>query len=207
MPRTVDYWFTLVSPWAFLGHQAFLDLAQAHGAAVRFKPVELSEVFPHTGGLPLPKRHPARQRYRLIELQRWREKRGLSFKLHPRHWPFDGKLADGIVVAAVLDGLNPEPFMRLGYKSVWEDERNLADPAILIELADAAGLPGKALLARAATAEVADAYEQNRQDAIESGVFGSPGFVLNGEPFWGQDRIDMLADALRTKRAPYRSDV
>ena len=77
MPRTIDYWFSLVSPWAFLGHQAFLDLAKQHGVTVTFKPVELSEVFPHTGGLPLPKRHPARQRYRILELQRWREARGI----------------------------------------------------------------------------------------------------------------------------------
>jgi 2-hydroxychromene-2-carboxylate isomerase len=143
----------------------------------------------------------------LIELQRWREKRGLDFKLKPRNWPFDPKLSDGMVVAAVAAGLNPEPFIRLGTKSVWESERDLADPATLIELADSAGLPGKTLLARAGTAEIGQAYERNRHDAIAAGVFGSPGFVLNDEPFWGQDRIDLLADALRTGRAPYRTEV
>ena len=71
MSRSIDYWFTLASPWAFLGHQAFGDLARAHGVTVHYKPVQLGEVFPQTGGLPLPKRHPVRQRYRMVELQRW----------------------------------------------------------------------------------------------------------------------------------------
>jgi 2-hydroxychromene-2-carboxylate isomerase len=205
--KHIDYFFSFPSPWAYIGHAAFEEVARTHGCSVSYKPVLLGELFAETGGLPLAKRHPARQRYRLLELQRWREKRGLSFSLHPKHWPFDPKLADGMVVAAVEADLNPEPFMRVGFKSIWEAERDLADVATLISLADSVGLPGKQLLDRAQTAEIAAAYEQNRQDAITAGVFGSPGFVLNDEAFWGQDRIDLLADALRTGRPPYRSDV
>jgi len=207
MQPHIDYYFSFQSPWAYIGHAAFEDVARTYRCMVNYKPVLLVDLFADTGGLPLAKRHPARQRYRLLELQRWREKRALSFNLHPQYWPFDPKLADGIAVAAVRSKLNPEPFMRLGFRSIWEDERNLGDQSTLIELADASGLPGKTLLEKAATPDVAQAYEQNRQDAIAAGVFGSPGFVLNGEAFWGQDRIDMLADALRSGRAPYRSDV
>src|SRR4026209_2526044 len=98
MPRTIDYWFSLVSPWAFLGHQAFLDIAKQHGLTVRFKPVELSEVFPPPGGLPLPKRHPARQRYRILELQRWREARGVALKIHPKHWPLPVATANRSII-------------------------------------------------------------------------------------------------------------
>jgi 2-hydroxychromene-2-carboxylate isomerase len=207
MPTHIDYYFSFPSPWAYIGHVAFEDVARAHGCTINYKPVMLGELFAETGGLPLAKRHPARQRYRLLELQRWREKRGLSFSLHPKHWPFDPKLSDGMVLAAIEAGLNPEPFMRLGFKSVWEKELNLADAATLVGLADSVGLPGKQLLERAGTPEIAAAYEQNRQDAIAADVFGSPGFVLNGEAFWGQDRIDLLADALKSGRSPYRSDV
>jgi 2-hydroxychromene-2-carboxylate isomerase len=71
-----------------------MAIAGEHGLAVNHKPVFLGRVFAETGGLPLPQRHPARQRYRLVELQRWRDKRGLSFRLQPRHWPFDVNLAD-----------------------------------------------------------------------------------------------------------------
>ena len=207
MPRNIDYYFSFPSPWAYIGHAVFHDVAKANHCTITYKPVPLGELFAQTGGLPLTKRHPARQRYRLLELQRWREKRGLEFSLHPKHWPFDARLSDGMVLAAIEAGLNPEPFIRLGFQSVWETERNLGDPSTLAELADTVGLPGRKLLDRAASPEIADAYERNRQDAIATGVFGSPGFVLNGEAFWGQDRIDLLADALKSGRAPYRSDV
>jgi len=55
-------------------------------------------VFPHTGGLPLPKRHPSRQRYRILELQRWREARGVALKIHPKHWPFPATTANRTIV-------------------------------------------------------------------------------------------------------------
>src|SRR2546423_10883526 len=95
MPKHIDYYFSFPSPWAYIGHAAFEDVARANGCTVNYKPVMLGELFAETGGLPLAKRHPARQRYRLLELQRWREKRGLAFSLHPKHWPFDPKLSAG----------------------------------------------------------------------------------------------------------------
>jgi 2-hydroxychromene-2-carboxylate isomerase len=98
MARRIDYFFSAVSPWAYIGHAAFHDLVQEQGCAVTYKPVFLGELFAETGGLPLTKRHPARQRYRIMELQRWREKRGLSFHLQPKYWPFDTRLADGVIV-------------------------------------------------------------------------------------------------------------
>jgi 2-hydroxychromene-2-carboxylate isomerase len=207
MSPRIDYYFSFPSPWAYIGHAAFEDVAKMHGCTVNYKPVQLGDLFAETGGLPLTKRHPVRQRYRLIELQRWREKRGLSFSLHPKHWPFDPKRSDGMALAALAAGHNVEPFMRLGFKAIWEKDLNLDDPATLIELADACGLPGKQLFNRAGSPEIAEAYERSRQDAIAVGVFGSPGFVLNGEPFWGQDRIELLADALKSGRAAYHSDV
>ncbi len=207
MSPQIDYYFSFPSPWAYIGHAAFQDVAGSFGCTITYKPVMLGDLFAETGGLPLAKRHPVRQRYRMIELQRWRAKRGLSFSLHPKHWPFDPKRSDGMALAAIEAGHNVEPFMHLAFKSVWERELNLDDPGTLIELADSCGLPGKRLLDRAGSAEIAEVYERNRQDAIAVGVFGSPGFVLNGEPFWGQDRIELLADALKSGRAPYRSDV
>jgi 2-hydroxychromene-2-carboxylate isomerase len=76
MARSIDYYFSLVSPWAYIGHVTFMDVTQSRGLTVNFKPISLASVFPETGGLPLAKRAPARQRYRILELQRWREKRG-----------------------------------------------------------------------------------------------------------------------------------
>ena len=102
MSRRIDYYFSLVSPWAYIGQRHFVGIARRHGAGVVYKPVLLTEVFSQTGGLPLAKRHPARQAYRMVELQRWREKRKLAFHLcagplavRRRSWQSRGRRARG----------------------------------------------------------------------------------------------------------------
>jgi 2-hydroxychromene-2-carboxylate isomerase len=174
---------------------------------INYRPVVLVDLFSETGGLPLAKRHPARQRYRFMEMQRWREKRGLNFHIQPQHWPFNVRLADGAVIAAMAAGHNPEPFLRRAFIGVWEQQLDLADPATVTRLADEAGLPGATIVAQATSGEVGAIYDQNRQDAITAGVFGSPAWVLDGEVFWGQDRIELLADALKSGRKAYTSEV
>jgi 2-hydroxychromene-2-carboxylate isomerase len=207
MPRQVDYYFSLQSPWAYIGHKLFREIVGTYGLAVNHKPVVLVDLFSETGGLPLLKRHPVRQRYRMVELQRWRDKRGLQFHLQPANWPFNARLADGLVIAAIEAGHDPDPLMRRAYAAVWEDQLNLTDSAILARLADECGLPGQQLVERSGSEEVSAVYEQNRQDALAADVFGSPVYVLDGEVFWGQDRIELLADALKSGRAPYRSQL
>jgi 2-hydroxychromene-2-carboxylate isomerase len=205
MPRQIDYYFSLTSPWAYIGHGLFRDVVSAYNCKVNHKPVVLVELFSETGGLPLVKRHPVRQRYRMLELQRWRDKRGLNFHLRPAHSPFNGRLADGVVIATIEAGHDPDPFLRRAFSGVFEQQLDLADPAILVKLADDSGLPGRQLIERAASDDISAAYEQNRQDALAADVFGSPVYVLDGEVFWGQDRIELLADALKSGRPPYRS--
>jgi 2-hydroxychromene-2-carboxylate isomerase len=205
MTRQVDYYFSLQSPWAYIGHTPFRNLVSTYDLKVNYRPVQLVDLFAESGGLPLAKRHPARQRYRMVELQRWRDKRGLNFHLEPMNWPFNARLADGLVIAALEAGLDPEPFLQRAYPAVWEDQLSLADSQTLVKLADAADLPGEQLLARSATDAISATYEQNRQAALDAGVFGSPGYVLDGEVFWGQDRIELLEDALKSGRKPYRS--
>ena len=207
MPRQVDDYFSFSSPWAYIGHKAFRDVVAAHDLKVNHKPVVLVDLFSETGGLPLIKRHPVRQRYRMVELQRWRDKRGLNFHFQPKYIPLNARLADGVVIAAIEAELDPDPFLRRAFPAVWEEELNLADPAVIAKLADEAGLPGKKLVERSGSDEISAAYEQNRQDAITADVFGSPVYVLEGEVFWGQDRIELLADALKSGRKAYSSKV
>ena len=207
MSRQIDYYFSLQSPWAYIGHRLFREIAASHGIAVNLKPVMLLDLFAETGGLPLAKRHPARQRYRIVELKRWRDKRGLDFHLQPQNWPFNARLADGIAIAALQAGLDPEPYLQRAFPAIWEQQQNLADAAVIAGLADAAGLPGRDLVAQAATDAVGAVYEQNRQDAIAADVFGSPAYVLDGEIFWGQDRLELLADALKSGRSAYTCEI
>jgi 2-hydroxychromene-2-carboxylate isomerase len=207
MPRQVDYYFSFLSPWAYVGHRAFRDLVSTYDLKVNHKPVVLVDLFSETGGLPLMKRHPVRQRYRMVELQRWRDRRGLKFHLQPANWPFNARLADGVAIAAIEAGLDPDRYLARGFAAVWEDQLSLADPATVAKLADESGLPGKQLVERSEQEATGAAYEQNRQDALANDVFGSPAYVLDGEVFWGQDRIDLLEDALKSGRAPYSSHV
>ncbi len=206
MPRTIDYYFSAVSPWAYIGHAPFMEIAGRHGLAVNYKPVSLGSVFAQTGGLPLPQRAPARQRYRLVELQRWRDRRGLAFKIHPKHWPFDAKLADRFVIAIQAAHQDPDPFLRRAFRAVWEEERNLADTEVIAALAQEAGFDAAPLLdlAQGSTAEAI--YALNLENAVAADVFGSPAYVLEGEVFWGQDRLDLLDDALTSGRPVYSAD-
>jgi 2-hydroxychromene-2-carboxylate isomerase len=194
------------SPWAYIGHVPFMEIARRHDLKVTYKPSSLSDVFAETGGLPVTKRHPARLRYRIVELQRWREKRGLSFNLHPKFFPFAAEAADRFVVAVAAAEHDPDPFLRHAFAALWEGEQNLADDATLIAIADAVQLPGAELLVEAKRDEIEAEYERNTRDAIEIEVIGSPSYVLDGEVFWGQDRLDLLEDALQSARKAFRSD-
>src|SRR3712207_5740963 len=149
MSRSIDYYLSIASPWAYIGHKPFMDIARRHGLSVNYKPVFLGRVFAETGGLPLNQRHPARQRYRLVDLQRWREKRSLAFNLKPKHWPFDATLADRFVVAIVMAGRDPDPFLRRAFPAIWEEDRNLGDPLVIAELAERVGLDSSSLMTAA----------------------------------------------------------
>ena len=206
MHRSIDYYFSLVSPWAYIGHATFMNLTQRHSLDVNFSRCRF-QVFAETGGLPLNKRALARQRYRIVELQRWREKRGVQLNVHPKFWPFNVETADHLTVAIVESSASPDQFLRKAFPGVRVDERNLADEQTLMVLADDVGLPAQKLLADARSENVKKRYQQNIQEALEIDAFGSPCYVLDGEVFWGQDRIELLDDALTFGRKAYRNDI
>ena len=202
--KTIAYHFTLLSPWAYLGHDAFLEIAARHGCAIDFRPVALGTVFAQTGGVPLAQRHPARQAYRMIELQRWRDRRGLALQLRPAFFPCDIALADRAVLALAAAGRAPGAYVRAALAAVWAQDRNCADPAVLAALLRECG-EDEALLQIAASEATKARYARLTEEAIAMGVVGSPCYVLDGEPFWGQDRLDLLEDALESGRAGYRA--
>lgn len=202
---TIDYYFSLISPWAYLGHDLFLAIAEKHGAKVRFRPVNLGNVFAETGGMPLGKRHPARQSYRWMELQRWREKRGIPLTLRPAHFPTDPTLADCTAIVLEQAGGKVGEFAHRAFQACWEYDRDIADEHVLAGILDDLGERKGDLLAAARSDDIKAVYEANATTAIAGGVIGSPTYVLNGEVFWGQDRLDLLDDALTSGRAPYRA--
>lgn len=207
MSREVDYYFSLSSPWSYLGHGEFCDVVRKHGLTVRYKPVKLSELFAQTGGLPLAKRHPARQNYRMLDLQRWREKRQVPMQMHPKFWPFDATLADCTIVALAMAGSPVERVLPRAFAGVFEENKDLCDERVLGALLTEAGVDAAETLQQAKSAATVSIYADNGHTAIGSGVFGAPSYVLDGEVFWGQDRIGFLDSALVSGRKAFRADV
>ncbi len=205
MTPRIEYFFSCVSPFVYLGHDLFTDIAARYGAEVTYKPTNFMQVFPETGGLPLPKRAPARIAYRTVELKRWREKRELPLNLQPAHFPADPTLADCSVIALAEAGSDPAPFIARACRAVWAYDRDIADRHVVEGLLADCGHDAHAILAAATSEPVRATNEGNVREAIDRSIFGAPTYVLNGELFWGQDRLDLLEDALKSGRAPILS--
>jgi 2-hydroxychromene-2-carboxylate isomerase len=194
MPHTVEYYFAPQSPWAYLGHQRLRDVAQAAGATVRVRPVDLGgKVFPISGGLPLGQRAPQRQAYRLVELKRFSEHLEAPLNLQPRYFPVGGDDASRLIIAVdLMQGARAaQDITGAILAAVWAQERNIADPAVLAELLHEQGLSQQAM-DKSNSQAVQECYERYTQEAIAAGVFGAPSYVVDGEIFWGQDRLDFL---------------
>lgn len=194
MALTIDYYFAPNSPWTYLGHERFAQIAAAAGAGINVLPVDLGgKVFPVSGGLPLAKRAPQRQAYRLLELKRFSEFLCQPIVLQPKFFPVNADDAAKLIIAVDMhDG--SEAAMRIAgriLRGVWVDERNIADARDLAKMLEAEGLPSQRLDDSMSQA-VHQRYEQDSQRAIAAGVFGAPSYVVEGEIFWGQDRLDFL---------------
>ena len=197
MRHAVDYYFAPNSPWTYIGHARFARMAEEAGVSVRVLPMDLGKIFPISGGLPLPKRAPQRQAYRLLELKRFGEALGLPLVLQPRFFPVAADLAARLIVATDMDHGTAAAMRLTGAvgAAVWTQERDIANADTLSAVLTECGLDA-ALLARPQTPEILAQYEQNTQAAIDAGVFGAPSYVVDGELFWGQDRLDFVARRL-----------
>ncbi len=193
MLPTIDYYFTPQSPWTYLGHARFTQMANAAQATVRILPVDFGQIFPASGGLPLGKRAPQRQAYRLVELARFRDALGLPMNIQPKFFPVAGDDAARLITAVdLLDGTPAA--MRLSaavFAAVWENELDIASADTLAALLAQCGL-GADRLEHSRSAQVQQAYQANTEAALAAGVFGAPSYVVAGEIFWGQDRLDFL---------------
>lgn len=199
MSKTVTYYLAPQSPYTYLGHARLVDIARAAGAHIDIKPFDLGRVFGASGGLPLAKRAPQRQAYRLIELQRWADFLQLPMKIQPTYFPVPGDPAARLIIAA-RTSLGGEAAVTLAgaiQRALWADDKNIGDDAVLAQIATACGFDGAMLMKSSQTAGVQAEYEKNTDDALAANVFGSPWYVVDGDGFWGQDRLDFVERALK----------
>jgi 2-hydroxychromene-2-carboxylate isomerase len=199
MPRTIDYYFWMNSDWAYLGADRLEQLAARQGASIRYMPVDLPAVYARTGGVILPKRAPERQAYRVAELKRWCKRLGIHVNATPRFMCPDAGLASRVVIAADSMGVRVAALYKAILAAEWCDEQDISDATTLRAILLLQGLDADTLLRLAETSAVQTAYMRNTDAAVAAGVFGSPSYVLDGELFWGQDRLDFLEEALQSE--------
>ena len=193
----IQYWLSTASPWAWLGSARFIELVKATGAQVQVLPVDLGAVFAATGGTPFPQRSAARQTYRQLELARWSQRVGVPVTHEPQHYPVDRGPSSRLLIAASNAGLDALPLSHAVLRAIWSQERNIAEWDTLAQLANECQLDGAALVHSARQADVERQYHDTTRQAIAAQVFGAPTYIVDGERFWGQDRLDFLAQRLQ----------
>ena len=194
MALHIDYYASLNSPWTHLGALRIEALAAKYNASLRIYPVDLGTVFAGSGGLPLPKRAPQRQAYRLMELRRWREFLGVPINIQPKFFPSSEALTAPCVIA-LRETQGDAPAIKLAHrvlKAVWQDEQNPGDPATLGTLISEIGMAADAVMKLGAEPRWTERRVADTQAALERGVFGAPSYVIGDEIFWGQDRLDFV---------------
>ena len=194
MALHIDYYASLNSPWTHLGAARIEAMAMANGATLRIWPVDFGTIFPASGGLPLPKRAPQRQAYRLQELRRWREYLGIPITIQPKHFPSPEGPAASCVIG-LRETMGDQPAIRLAHlvlKAVWQQEKNTGDTDTLIGLIREAGLDPDKVMPFADDPKWAEMRTADTKAALDRGVFGAPCYVIGDEIFWGQDRLEFV---------------
>ena len=194
MAAHIDYYASLNSPWTHLGAARIEALAAKHGATMRIHPVDFGTIFPASGGLPLPKRAPQRQAYRLMELRRWRDFLNIPINIEPKFFPSSETLSAACVIAlreTVGDGSAIALAHRV-LRAVWQDEQNPGDPTTLATLIGEVGLDADAVMKLGADPRWTTQRTADTEAALHRGVFGAPSYVIGGEIFWGQDRLEFV---------------
>lgn len=189
---TIDYYFWINSDWAYLGADRLEDIADRYNVKIRYKPVDLLDVYARTGGIPLSQRSPERQAYREAELKRWMHRLGISINITPRYMCPDGDLASRFTIAANRLGSDVAALHKAILEAEWCKEQDISDSQVLLAIAEKLGLPGERIMQGALTDKVNTVYRQYTDEAVAQGVFGSPCYVFNDELYWGQDRLEFL---------------
>ena len=194
--KTIDYFMSTSSPWTYLGSKLITEIAKKYGLTINVYPVNFGQIFPVSGGLPLPKRAPQRQSYRLMELQRWKKRRGSSMHIEPINFPSTSSISSLCIIAAREIGSEPLALSNAILAALWEDDRNIDDPEVVKSICLENKLNGMAILEAAETQKIKDLFESDTNQAIKKGVFGAPTYLIDGEIFWGQDRLDFVCEKL-----------
>ncbi len=194
MTKTIDYFYSVGSPWAFIGHDPFVALAEKYGATINPLPGALIE---ENGGIYSRNRPAPRRAYWTRDLKRWAKLRGKELVIDNRPALADPTPASLMVMAAFLDGRDWTGLSRALQAAFWERAENIGDAATRKIIADEAGFDGEALLAREQDPDTQARWNESAEVARDSGVFGFPTYRFDGELYWGQDNLPFLESHLK----------
>ena len=171
----IEYYYSVASPYAYMGIDRFQELVKKYSLEVLEKPFDLvGKVFPDTGGVPVPKRHPARQKYRLLEIERFGKKLNLRINKQPKFFPpTDPHKAALFTIATIANGQNLN-FGKEVLTKLWADEQDISQDAVLENICKKLNINFSELKKQAETEEIENIYLSNSQEAIDRGVFGAP---------------------------------
>ncbi len=189
---TIEYYLSVVSPWSYLGHKRFCDIARDNSAEILYLPIDSSILFAKTGGLALKDRSPQRKRYRMQELRRWRSRLELELNLEPQYFPTDSNLASRVIIGAIEAGHDVAELAYQLMRAVWVREEDVSETSVVVGAIERSGESVDDLLAAANHSNVQDIIIENSEQAVSKGVFGVPSYVVGEEVFWGQDRLEFL---------------
>lgn len=201
--KTIEYYYSTRSIYAYFGAQRIVDLARRFGRRLIHRPVDLSRVVPAAGSLPFDKRSAAHKAYQFgREIERWSEYLGIPALVDPVHHFGDRTLSAGVILAAQAAGADVDRLHVDMLTALWRDDRDLSSTEVVASLVSGIGADAKAILDAARSADVQAAFNQCTELAIAAGVPGSPTYIVDGELFYGQDRLMMVERALERPFAP-----
>lgn len=194
----IEYFYSAHSAFAYIGSARFMAIARAAGRRIAHRPMDLRRVVAVTGPGATNGRTPERRAYFSgREIERWAEARGVPLMAGwPRHHDKDMTLANGLLIAGLLQGVDVDRLAHALLQAHWRDDADLADAETLRELARAVDVDPGPPLAAALSPEVQAVYAANTEEAIERSVFGSPTYFVDGDMFYGQDHLELVERAL-----------
>lgn len=197
MPE-LEYFYSAHSSYTYLGSAELMKIARAADCRILHKPFDLNKVVEVTGPGPTGGRTPQRRAYFYgREIERWAQLRDVPFMAgRPAHHEKDMTLVNCVLIAGQLRGTNVDQLAHCLLQGHWRDDADLADPETLMVLGKKAGVDPEPLLAEAVSPQVQGIYQANSDEAIERSVFGAPTYFVDGDMFFGQDRLGMVERAL-----------
>ena len=200
MTKTVEFWFDVGSPYSYLAWRALPALLARTGARIEWRPMLLGGVFKATGNHS-PAEIPAKSRWTRVDMDRWAARIGTTIAMNP-HFPINTlALMRGAVAMQMRGDDQLARYLEVIFPAMWVAQRNLGDLAELATVLRAGGFDPDEVFAMANAQEAKDRLKANTEEAVARGVFGAPTFFVGDEMFWGQDRMDFVAQSLTGRSA------